>query len=86
MELYKPTKGVGALTKPEKLYLNNTNLIFALDKKQAEVGTLRETFFANQMKHIHEIHLAEREDFLINKKIYIWNWWKKQTHKTTKRS
>lgn len=68
MELYKPTKGVGALTKPEKLYLNNTNLIYALAKQQAEVGTLRETFFANQMKHIHEIHLAEKGDFLINKK------------------
>jgi predicted AAA+ superfamily ATPase len=68
MELYKPTKGVGALTKPEKLYLNNTNLIYALDKKPAEIGTLRETFFANQMKHIHEIHLAEKGDFIINKK------------------
>lgn len=68
MELFKPSKGVGALTKPEKLYLNNTNLIYALDKKQAEIGTLRETFFANQMKHLHEIHLAEKGDFIINKK------------------
>ena len=68
MELYKPTKGVGALTKPEKLYLNNTNLIYALAPEQAEVGTLRETFFANQMKHLHEIHLAEKGDFIINKK------------------
>lgn len=68
MELYTPTKGIGALTKPEKLYLNNTNLIFALAKEQASVGTLRETFFANQMKHIHEIHLAEKGDFIINKK------------------
>jgi predicted AAA+ superfamily ATPase len=68
MELYRPTKGVGALTKPEKLYLNNTNLIYALARQQAEVGPLRETFFANQMKHIHEIHLAEKGDFIINKK------------------
>lgn len=68
LELYKPTKGVGALTKPEKLYLNNTNLIYALAPKQAETGTLRETFFANQMKHLHETHLAEKGDFLINKK------------------
>ena len=68
MELYKPTKGIGALTKPEKLFLNNTNLVYALDRKQAEIGAIRETFFANQMKHIHEIHLAEKGDFLINKK------------------
>jgi predicted AAA+ superfamily ATPase len=68
MELYKPTKGVGALTKPEKLYLNNTNLIYALGKQETEIGNIRETFFANQMKHIHEVHLVEKGDFLINKK------------------
>ncbi|WP_299126638.1 AAA family ATPase [uncultured Winogradskyella sp.] len=68
MELYKPAKGVGALTKPEKLYLNNPNLVYALGKENAEVGTLRETFFANQMKHIHEIHLAEKGDFIIERK------------------
>lgn len=67
MELYKPTKGVGALTKPEKLYLNNPNLVYALGKQNAEIGTLRKTFFANQMKHLHEIHLAEKGDFLIDR-------------------
>lgn len=68
MELYQPTKGVGALTKPQKLYLNNTNLVLALGKQNANQGTLRETFFANQMKHLHEIHLAEKGDFIINRK------------------
>ena len=68
MELYKPTTGIGAFTKPEKLYLNNPNLVFALGEDNAEVGTLRETFFANQMKHIHDIHLAEKGDFIIDKK------------------
>ena len=67
MELYKPTKGIGAFTKPEKLYLNNTNLVYALDEKNAEIGTLRETFFANQMKHLHDIHLAEKGDFLVDR-------------------
>lgn len=68
MELFKPTKGIGALTKPEKIYLNNTNLVLALGNSSAETGALRETFFANQMKHIHEIHLAEKGDFLIDRK------------------
>lgn len=67
-ELFKPTKGIGAFTKPEKLYLNNTNLIYALAKQNAETGTLRETFFVNQMKDLHEIHLAEQGDFLIDRK------------------
>ena len=68
MELFQSTKGIGALTKPQKLYLNNTNLIFALGKRNANVGALRETFFANQMKYLHEMHLAEKGDFLIDRK------------------
>lgn len=67
MELYRPTKGVGALTKPEKLYLNNSNLVYALGKNNVEIGAIRETFFANQMENIYEIHLAEKGDFLVEK-------------------
>tara|TARA_R110002096_G_scaffold293741_1_gene488105 strand:- start:7727 stop:8920 length:1194 start_codon:yes stop_codon:yes gene_type:complete len=67
MELYKPTKGVGAFTKPEKLYLNNPNLAYALGKQNVEIGALRETFFANQMKYLHDIHLAEKGDFIIDR-------------------
>jgi len=67
LELFKPTKGVGALTKPEKLYLNNANLVYILGSDNTEIGTIRETFFANQMKNVHEIHLAEKGDFLIDK-------------------
>lgn len=70
IELFRPTKGIGAFTKPEKLFLNNTNLIFALSRTANEVGTVRETFFANQFKNLnaHEIHLAEKGDFLIDRK------------------
>ncbi|MFT7160710.1 MAG: putative AAA+ superfamily ATPase [Bacteroidia bacterium] len=68
IELFKPNKGVGALTKPEKLYLHNTNIVRALGKENAEVGTQRETFFINQVKYLHEIHLSEKADFLVDKK------------------
>lgn len=68
MELFTPSKGVGALTKPEKLYLNNPNLTYILGKQNAEIGTLRETFFANQMKHLYAIHLADKGDFIIDRK------------------
>lgn len=66
-ELYKDNSGIGALTKPEKLYLNNTNLMYALAKENINVGNVRETFFLNQFKGLHEINLAETADFLINK-------------------
>lgn len=67
-ELYRAQKGIGVLTKPEKLYLNNTNLMYALANDSVNVGNLRETFFVNQFKHLHKIHLSDHADFLIDEK------------------
>jgi predicted AAA+ superfamily ATPase len=66
--LHYATKGVAALQKPDKIYLENTNLSFAL-KDQPDKGSLRETFFLNQIRNTkHEIHLAEQGDFIIDGK------------------
>ncbi|MFN0256303.1 AAA family ATPase [Pedobacter ureilyticus] len=66
-ELYKDTSGIGVLTKPEKLYLNNSNLMYVLAKENTNVGNVRETFFLNQFKGLHEINLSEKADFVIDK-------------------
>lgn len=66
--LHYPTKGIAVLQKPDKIYLENTNLSYAL-KDQPEKGSLRETFFLNQIRNSkHQIHLAEKGDFLVDKK------------------
>jgi len=66
--LHYSTKGIAALQKPDKIYLENTNLSYAL-KDQPEKGSLRETFFLNQMRNAkYQIHLAPEGDFLIDKK------------------
>lgn len=70
-EIYKRTKGIGVLTKPEKLYLNNSNLIYALANENANIGNVRETFVLNQLKGIHTVNLPETGDFLIDEKITI---------------
>lgn len=67
-ELYKDISGIGVLTKPEKLYLNNSNLMYALAKENMNIGNVRETFFLNQFKGLHEINLSETADFVIDKK------------------
>jgi len=67
-ELFRDNAGIGMLTKPEKLYLNNTNLMYALAKDHVNMGNLRETFFLNQFKGLHEINLSDSADFLIDKK------------------
>lgn len=67
MEMYSVSKGIGALTKPEKLYLNNSNLAYILGKDNVEIGAVRETFFANQLKHLHQVHLSSQADFVVDK-------------------
>jgi len=67
-ELYKDTSGIGVLTKPEKLFLNNTNLMYVLAKDNINIGNVRETFFLNQFKDLVEINLSEQADFIVDKK------------------
>lgn len=67
-ELYKDASGIGVLTKPEKLFLNNTNLMYVLVKENTNIGNVRETFFLNQFKGLKKINLSEESDFIIDKK------------------
>lgn len=56
LQLNKNTKEIGLLTKPEKLFLNNSNLLYALANENVSVGTIRETFFINQVQGTETIH------------------------------
>ena len=64
--LYSNTKGIRSLAKPEKIYLNNTNQIFAFEANKPDIGNLRETFFLNQLKAICEVTSANRADFTVD--------------------
>lgn len=66
--LQQATKGVAALQKPDKIYMENSNLAFAL-KQHPKTGAIRETFFVNQLKNAgHAVALAKKGDFLVNEK------------------
>lgn len=65
------SKGVSALQKPDKLFLDNTNLLYALAPEQVNIGTLRETFFLNQLRPLTgqgplpaKVQLPKQGDFL----------------------
>lgn len=69
--LRSSAKGVSALQKPDKLYLDNPNLLQALSPQDADVGTLRETFFQNQLHALAkegvasvQVLLPKKGDFL----------------------
>lgn len=59
-------KGINLMNKPEKLYLDNTNLIYALAPENYNVGNVRETFFINQLSLKHSISGAKKGDFSID--------------------
>lgn len=70
-ELHKNSTGIGVLTKPEKIYLNNTNLLYVLASDNTNIGNVRETFVLNQLKGLHTVHLPPKGDFLIDDQIVL---------------
>jgi predicted AAA+ superfamily ATPase len=70
MSLRHQEDGMKNYGKPEKIYLGNTNLIYALSEGKPEVGNLRETFFLSQMQVNQEVFASKVADFLINGKTF----------------
>ncbi len=64
--LFKSGGGLSKLQKPEKILLENPNLMFTLAPDNANRGNLRETFFSNQLSYTHHINWAPQGDFLID--------------------
>lgn len=62
--------GLKKVQKPAKIYLNNTNLLYAYCEN-SEIGTARETFFANQVASHYPLHISKQGDFVISKKYTI---------------
>lgn len=60
--------GINKMNKPEKVYLNNPNLIYTLTDSAINTGTSRETFFFNQLRVGHSVNWAEAGDFMIDGK------------------
>lgn len=60
-------KSYKQLIKPDKIFLNSTNLMYALSSNVND-GNLRETFFANQVGNIYSLILPKIGDFLVDEK------------------
>lgn len=66
--ILKNSGGISKLQKPDKLFLENTNLMYALAEGTVDIGNIRETFFANQLRYKHKVNISEQSDFLIDNK------------------
>jgi len=68
MLLQAGTHGISKMNKPEKIYLNNSNLVATLASDSFNVGTMRETFFFNQLRVNHSPLYSDRGDFVVDNK------------------
>jgi predicted AAA+ superfamily ATPase len=66
--LHAAGKSTAVLQKPEKIYLNNTNLLYALAEEKADLGNIRETFLLSQLNPIGKVEIPKQGDFVLNGK------------------
>ena len=67
-QLYKKSRGLSVLEKPEKILMENTNLIELFNGENANTGSRRETFVLNQLLHSHKVDFSEERDFFVDSK------------------
>jgi len=65
-QLRNETSGIRGLGKVDKVYLDNTNIIFNLVGDKSNIGNIRETFFFNQVRLKNEVLSSEKADFVID--------------------
>ncbi|HUM46578.1 MAG TPA: hypothetical protein PLD84_06605 [Chitinophagales bacterium] len=64
-----PSKGDAIMAKPERVYLQNPNLAAAITPLHPDTGTMRETFFFNQLSSMHTVKAATEGDFIVDEKL-----------------
>ena len=67
--LYSDIVSVKRMQKPDKIYITNSNLLYALCLNRGDEGNMRETFALNQLWPYHQIEYGkEAGDFVIDRK------------------
>ena len=65
-QLRNDVGGIRSLGKVEKIYLDNTNLSYALSIQTPNIDNIRENFFLNQMRVNYDVRSSKDSDFCIN--------------------
>jgi hypothetical protein len=82
--LHKDINGINKLQKPEKIYLENTNLAYTLAQNNTDIGNMRETFFLNQLSYRHKVEYSNTGDFWVDGKYLFETGGKNKTGKQIK--
>lgn len=67
--LYSDLLSVKKMQKPDKIFIDNTNLLVAIAGKEGDIGTMREIFAVNQLSYAHKVEYGNNKgDFKIDGK------------------
>lgn len=69
-QLRNATGGIRSLGKVDKVFLDNTNLIYNLAEELSNIGNVRETFFFNQARVVSDVIASNISDFTIDDKTF----------------
>ena len=70
--LYADIQSVKKMQKPDKIYMENANLLYALSSGSVDIGTAREAFVVNQLSHLHQVEYSKKNgDFRIDGKYTV---------------
>ncbi len=65
--LFRDKDNFRQMAKPEKIYFNNTNLLYSMRRYgTVDQGNARETFFLSALKLVCEVSYSQQSDFLVN--------------------
>lgn len=64
-------KSDSAMAKPDKILLNNTNILHALYATSDNIGTVRETFVTNALKNAYSVATPAKGDLLLDGKYTV---------------
>ena len=59
--IYSDKKKIGKLSKPDKVYMENSNLLYALAPSNVELGTARESFAVNSLSESHLVEYGKAQ-------------------------
>lgn len=59
--LFAEAKTIKKLQKPDKIYIENPNMLYALAEGNVEIGTARETFCINQLRVHHNVEYSKKQ-------------------------
>jgi predicted AAA+ superfamily ATPase len=66
--LHAENEKMSYLKKPEKIFLENTNFMYLFAEGKANIGSVRETFFFNQLGQNHRVTASKWGDFMVDEK------------------